>query len=281
MSKTGVFFHPEFSGEDWPIIGNKFANFPKAMEKQLALPNVVLIEPKPVSEELLLKVHTKELVERTKRQWYWRGAVLSVGGMVEALEMVYDGRLRNALVFDVAAGHHAGPSSAWGGTYLSLTGPAVVNLREKHRRDIRVAILDTDAHHGDGTRAVFRGDKNTLHVCFCYHSTVEEDGTKVCVGLGWAVGDQDYMERVKQEFIPRAREFKPEIIIHLLGHDTCIGDYGDRGLSPEFFPKLVEVVKQCAEEVCGGRYVVASHGGYRRDVAEYIFPKIIEVLASR
>jgi acetoin utilization deacetylase AcuC-like enzyme len=76
------------------------------------------------------------------------------------------------------------------------------------------------------------------------------------------------------------RSFKPEMIFHFLGHDTCQGDYGDIGLTPEFFIDLVKMVKESAEEICEGRYLIITGGGSRRDVAEFIFPKIAEILAS-
>ena len=70
------------------------------------------------------------------------------------------------------------------------------------------------------------------------------------------------------------------MILHHLGHDTCQLDYGDIGLTQEFYPWLVKEIKECAAEICQGRYLVLTHGGKRADVAEYIFPKIIEILAA-
>ena len=163
--KTGVYFHPLFARDGWPILGDKFRHFPEAIEDLLAEPQVELIEPQPVSAELLEKVHTEEFLREVKGRWYYEGAALSVGGCVDACEKVMEGTLQNAFVFDVAAGHHAGPSYAWGGTYLSSAGPAVANLRKRFP-EVKTAIVDTDSHHGDGTRAVFLGDPHTLHVCF-------------------------------------------------------------------------------------------------------------------
>jgi len=276
---TGVFFHQDLVGETWPIIGNKFRNFPRVMQEALSLPEVVLFEPKPVPEEILLKVHHPDYLKRVKRDWYYRGAVLSVGGCVEAGERIAKGELTNALVFAVAAGHHCGPSSGWGGTYLSCTGPAVAHLREKFGLR-RFAVLDTDSHHGDGTRAIFKGDQDVLHVCFCSYDAVEEDGTKIDINVGFDTNDDAYLEKVWAEFFPRLHWFRPFLIFHNLGHDTCQGDYGDRGLTLEFFPRLVEEVKQEAKNVCEGRYIVITHGGSRADVADYIFPRIISILAQ-
>ena len=276
---TGVFFSRIFKGRDWPIIGDKFRNFPEVLRDVLELPNIQLFESPSVDEGLLRKVHTSELLEHTRNAWYYEGALRAVGGCVKAAEMVWKGELKNAFVFTVAAGHHAGPSSAWGGTYLSSLGPAIRYLREKYRVR-RFAILDTDSHHGDGDRAMFMGDHDVLHVCFCSSNIIEDDGTKIDVDVGWKTTDEDYLRLVEKEFVSRVRGFQPQMVFHFLGHDTCEGDYGDRGLSPNFFIELVKVVKKCSEEVCDGRYVILTGGGSRRDVAEYVFPRIIKLLAA-
>lgn len=276
--RTGVFWHDVFAKSSWPVIGNKFEKFPRVMEWALKLEGVRLFTPGKVSWEVLKKVHDESVLNDLRRAWYCEGALHSVGGCIDAAIKIWSDELDNALVFDVGAGHHAGPSHAWGGTYISCTGPTVFSLREKFGRG-RYAIIDTDSHHGDGTRAVFMGDKEVLHVCFCSSNKVEDEGTKICVNVGYETNDRKYLTKVEQEFIPRARDFKPNIIFHLLGHDTAQGDYGDRGLTDSFFLELVERVKSCAEEVCRGKYMVITHGGSRTELAEYIFPKIIEILA--
>jgi acetoin utilization deacetylase AcuC-like enzyme len=124
------------------------------------------------------------------------------------------------------------------------------------------------------------GDRDVLHVCFCGWDRVEDGGTKICVNVAYPQTDQGYMDQVRASFLPRVREFEPALILHNLGHDTCQMDYGDLGLTPDFFLGLVREVKAWAREVCGGRYVVLTHGGRRAEVAEYIFPGIIEILAE-
>ncbi|MGD2125314.1 MAG: hypothetical protein PVG99_04495 [Desulfobacteraceae bacterium] len=276
---TGVFFHEMFRGKEWLIIGDKFRNFPRAMKHALKMPEVKLFIPEKVSERLLLKVHTPRFVESLKKAWYCEGALYSVGGCVEAVERVLSGELENALVFTVAAGHHAERDSAWGGTYASCAGPALINAREKLGLK-RFAILDTDRHHGNGTRDIFYDDDDVLHVCFCHWDRIEGDGTKICVDTAFPNTDEIYMEKVREEFVSRVGDFNPDMILHNLGHDTCRLDYGDLGLTREFFPRLVKEIKECARGVCQGKYVVITHGGRRADVAEYIFPRIIEILAE-
>jgi acetoin utilization deacetylase AcuC-like enzyme len=151
---TGVFFHEIFRGQEWLIIGDKFKNFPRVMRRTLKLPGVRLFTPERVTDELLLKIHTPEFVHKLKNAWYGDGALYSVGGCVEAAERILSGEMENALVFAVAAGHHAERDSAWGGTYVSCAGPALYNARARFGPK-RFAILDTDRHHGNGTRSIF------------------------------------------------------------------------------------------------------------------------------
>ncbi len=275
---TGVFYHELFSQKVWHIINDKFQNFPEVMQDELNLPNVKLFEPKKVSDELLGMVHTERFTSNLKRQWYADGAYYTIGGYVEASEKIMSGKLDNALAFGVAAGHHAERDSAWGGTYASVSGPVVVNLQEKYP-DLKIAILDTDSHHGNGTRDVIRDNRNVLHVCFCSTDKIEDGGTKICVNSGFRTDDQSYLELVKEEFVGRLQDFSPDIILHLLGHDTARGDYGNRGLSLDFFPILVRIVKKAAN-ICDGRYLINTHGGASIDTCEFVYLNTIKILAG-
>ncbi|MHA1273713.1 MAG: hypothetical protein ACTSQP_10930 [Promethearchaeota archaeon] len=278
MKKTGVFFHELFNKKVWHIINDKFRNFPEVMKEELNLPNVELIIPQKVSDDLLLKVHTPQFLKNLKKAWYCEGAYLTVGGCVQASEMIMEGKLRNALVFGVAAGHHAERNYAWGGTYASVSGPVVVNLQEKYP-GTKIAILDTDSHHGNGTRDVTFGNHDVLHVCFCSSNIIEDDGTKICVDCGYNTNDDDYLSLVKREFVDRLKDFKPDIILHLLGHDTAKGDYGDRGLSLSFFPKLIEMIKE-ASKTCNERYLINTHGGADVSICEFVYKNAIRILAK-
>ncbi|HDI01214.1 MAG TPA: hypothetical protein ENF78_02165 [Candidatus Bathyarchaeota archaeon] len=275
---TGVFFHEEFVGKEWPVIGDRYERFPTILaELARSLPGIRLIEPEPVPEELLARVHTPDYLARVKRAWYYEGARLTVGAFVRACEMVWSGELDNAVVFLVAAGHHAHRDYAWGGTYLSLIGPALVRLRELGLK--RLVYIDTDAHHADGAREVLMGDRDVLHICFCHQDVVEDDGTKICIDVGWSSTDDAYMAKVR-EVLPTIRAFRPQMILHFLGHDTHRDDYGSLGLTEGFFIRLVEELKALAGEVCSGKYVVAHGGGANKQVAELIWPKIIRLLAG-
>jgi acetoin utilization deacetylase AcuC-like enzyme len=278
LSITGVFFHELFSQKVWHIINDKFRNFPGVMEDELKLSNVELFKPKKVSNELLLKVHTQSFLNDLQMQWYCEGAYFTIGGCVEASEMIMQGKLKNALAFGVAAGHHAERDYAWGGTYASVCGPIVANLQYKYP-GTRIAILDTDSHHGNGTRDVTLGNPDVLHVCFCSSNRIEDEGTKICVNSGFNTTDDEYLNLVEREFLGRLNDFEPDIIVHLLGHDTARGDYGDRGLTVEFFSRLVEMVKD-ASKICNERYFINTHGGAVVVICEEVYTHAIRILSK-
>lgn len=276
--KTGFFYHPVFLRRAWSIIGRKFAGFHKVIEEISKIPEVQIYEIKEPPMELLLEVHTRELLERVRGDPNYHLGLYAAGGCIEAGEKVLAGEIANAFLL-VAGCHHAGRDFAWGGCTISGAGPMILNLRRKFGK-VRVAILDTDSHHGDGTRALFLGDRDVLHVCFCSMNRTEDGGTKVDVDVGWRSSDDEYLEKVREHFIPKAEDFTPDLIYHILGHDTARGDYGDRGLSPEFYPKLVREIKDLARRICSGRYIVGLGGGARADLAEYITLRAVRILAE-
>ena len=276
--KTGIFHHEVLSQHSWDIIADKLKNFRHVINELSKLPNVVVFEEMPISHELLLKVHDKEMLDEVKNYFNYESGIYAADGCVRAAEKVWTGEVDNAFL-TLSCCHHAGPRHAWGGCTVSGSGPMVVNMREKFGVR-RFAILDTDSHHGDGTRALFKNDNEVLHVCFCSSDRIEGDGTKIDVDVGWKTTDEEYLAKVKQHFWPRVTEFKPDMIFHILGHDSARGDYADRGLSWDFFPQLVKEVKELADDVCHGRYVVGLGGGSRFDIADYITPKIVRILGE-
>ena len=279
MKKTGIFHHELLSDRSWDIIIDKLRNLTAIVEElSRRYPNITLYHEVPIDESLLLKVHTKDMLEQVKYYHNYEAGVRVADGCVKAAEKIWTKEIDNAFL-TLTCCHHAGPTYAWGGCTVSGAGPMVVYMREKYGVK-RFAIIDTDSHHGDGTRALFLNDRDILHVCFCSSNRIEGDGLKVDVDVGYNTTDDAYLKKVFDNFWPRAKEFEPDMIFHILGHDCARGDYGDRGLSWDFFPRLVREVKGLADEICNGRYIVGLGGGSRSDIAEYITPPIVKILAE-
>lgn len=278
--KTGIFF-TYFQSE-------RLRDFPGALAGLLNREDIVYYDAvyetrnglfylAPVSEELLLKVHSKSMVAAVKQTGDYEAALYSAGGTVQAAEEIREGKIDNAFVFTSFGDHHAGRDFYGGMCYFNGAALAIAALREKGIR--RCAIVDTDSHHADGTRDIFLDDPDVLHVCFCYRDSSDEHN-KVDVLIPHHITDEDYLARMRREFVPRALSFKPEYIFWEYGYDATRGEYGDKGVTMDFHIRAARFIKETAQAACGGRLIVILCGGSGRAVATYTIPRIISCLAE-
>jgi len=284
---TGVFYHPSFSRRSYLTVGARLAGFPMALDGILQTGRVRLYTPGPVSQELLRKVHTPDMIEGVRGDPLCSTAWHSAGGVVLAGEKIAGGEIANAFAFIGAGGHHSGRD--WFGGYCCFNDVAlcIVNLRERFGLR-RFAILDTDAHHGDGTRDLFAVDPDVLHVCICGARYESPDGTEVDVpcpdprsgGRGGRSPNDAYLDLVAREFPRRVRRFCPDLIFWYFGFDTHQGDYGDIGLTGPCYWDIARLMRDLAEEVCGGRLEAVLGGGSHAQLATSLIPPVIERLAG-
>jgi len=284
---TGIFYHPSFSRRSYLTVGVRLSGFPMALEKILRNDTVRTYEPEAVPRDLLLKVHTPAMIESVKGDPLCATAWHSAGGVVLAGEKIAEGEVKNAFAFIGAGGHHSGREYFGGYCCFNDVALCIANLREKYGLR-RFAILDTDAHHGDGTRDLFRNDPDILHVCVCGTAYESPDGTKVDVAYpsrrrdlaGGQTMNDLYIELVEQQFPPRVRRFRPDLLFWYFGFDTHEGDYGDIGLTGPCYRDLALRMRDLAEEVCGGKLEVVLGGGSHAHLATSLIPAVIERLAG-
>src|SRR4030042_5243444 len=280
MKKTGIFF-TYFQGE-------RLKDFPEALGGLLGKENVYYYDAvygsrdglfylEPVAERLLHKVHSQNMIESVKRTGDYESALYSAGGTVQAAEKICRGSIDNAFVFTSFGDHHAGRDFYGGMCYFNGAALAIAMLREKGTK--RFAIVDTDSHHGDGTRDIFRRDAGVLHVCFC-DQDYSDRYNKIDIQIPNPTTDEECLSKMKQGFIPRVEVFKPEYIFWEYGYDATKAEYGDKGISPDLHIRLAELIKTVADEVCKGRLIAILCGGSRRDTATYTIPRIISVFAE-
>ena len=231
----------------------------------------------PVSEEILLKVHSRDMVQQVKLTGDYESALYSAGGTVQAAEKIYQGEIDNAFVFTSFGDHHAGRNFYGGMCYFNGAALAIAFLKEKRVK--RFAIVDTDSHHADGTRDIFASDDNVLHVCFCYQDYADNHN-KVDIRIPDRTTDEEYLARARQEFVPKALAFKPDYLFWEFGYDATQGEYGDKGLTKDCHLKLAKLIKGVADEVCSGRLITILCGGSSRAIATYTIPRIIRCLAE-
>ncbi len=280
MTRTGIFF-TYFQGE-------RLRDFPQALAGILDRENVTYYDAvyevrdglnylAPLSEELLLRVHSPGMVERVKLTGDYESALYLAGGTVPAADEISCGKVDNAFVFTSFGDHHAGRNFYGGMCYFNGAALAITSLRDRGVK--RFAIVDTDAHHPASTRDIFASDGEVLHVCFC-DKNYSDRHHKVDVLIPYHTSDEEYLARVRQEFVPKAMAFQPEYIFWEFGYDATRGEYGDKGLTRDCHVELARVFKEVADRVGQGRLIVILCGGSGRAIATYVIPRIIACLAE-
>ena len=279
---TGIFFYYQQ--------GERLRDFPQALHGILDKEDVFLYDAfypskpgssfdlEPIPIETLHKVHLPEMVDRVRSTGNYEGALYSAAGTLAAAVRIWSGEITNAFVFTGYGDHHAGSNIFSGGCYFNGVAIAIHELREKFGAE-RFAIIDTDAHHGDGTWELFENNPTVLYICFCSGSS-QEKNKNVNVHVPFRVNDSGYLALAKEAFEKLVKVFKPEIIFWNWGYDGTIGEYSDIGLTPESHLQMTREIKKLANEVCSGRLIVVLCGGRRRDYANFLIPKIISTLVD-
>ena len=222
-------------------------------------------------EELEL-VHPASLIEKVRAasergglEWVgpeartssgtWTAALLAVGGLLEAVERVVAGELDNAFVCCRPPGHHASADQAMGFCLFNAVAVAARHVGG------RVAIVDWDVHHGNGTQEIFYADPSVLFVSLHQDDlypkgsgTREQrgDGTTVNIPLPAGTGDDGYRYAFEQVVAPALRRFRPEFILVSAGQDAAASDtHGRMSVTTEGFRAMASETKRLAEELCG------------------------------
>ena len=279
---TGIFFHYQR--------GERLKDFPQALAGILNRENVFFYDAfypsKPTSPfdlesiplEILHKVHTPEMVQRVRATGDYEGALFSAAGTVAAAKRISKGEITNAFVFTGYGDHHAGSDFFGGGCYFNGAAIAIHELQENFDLK-RFAIIDTDAHHGDGTWELFEDNTGVLYICLCSGES-QERTSNINVHVSSRIDDDSYLGLAKDALKKWVRAFTPEIIFWNWGYDGTVGAYGDIGLTPELHALLALEIKKVAEEICSGRLIVVLCGGSRRDLVRLIIPSMIATLAD-
>ncbi|WP_309398162.1 histone deacetylase family protein [Cerasicoccus maritimus] len=201
-------------------------------------------------------------------------ARLSAGGAMLAVDQVMQGKAKNAFSVMRPPGHHAERAQAMG--FCLFNNVAVAARYAQQQYDLkRVAIIDIDVHHGNGTQAAFYDDPSVYFVSF--HQYPFYPGTGMArekgagEGLGYTlniplVAGAEYPEYLlawETEVLPALTDFKPEMILISAGFDAHIDDpLANMKLNDRDFYELTELIKDFAMQSCGGRLVSVLEGGY-------------------
>lgn len=208
-------------------------------------------------------------------------ALFAVGGVLEAVDAVMEKRVHNAFCAVRPPGHHAEYDRAMGFCYFNNIAIAAEYLIREFGMK-RVAIVDFDVHHGNGTQHVFDTRSDVLFVSIhespetIFPGTGYADETGVGPGKGYTVNipmpvgatDDDYKAAFTKKIIPVVDEFEPEFLLLDTGFDGLAADpIGHLSLSLDVFGWMTDELCRLAEKHCHGRVISIIEGGYNLDAS--------------
>jgi len=207
----------------------------------------------------------------------WAAIRKAAGGALAAVDKVMAGEVRNAFCLVRPPGHHAEPDRVMG---FCMINNAAVAARYAQRRYglARVAVLDFDVHHGNGTQAAFWTDPTVLygsiHEYPFYPGSGAASERGAGAGEGFTLncpldaggGDKEFLDALEGVLLPAAEAFGPDFVVVSAGFDAHAADpLASMTVTEAGFGRMTAAIRRLAEETCGGRLVSVLEGGYDLD----------------
>ncbi|MBD3677518.1 MAG: class II histone deacetylase [Rhodobacteraceae bacterium] len=220
-------------------------------------------------------------------------AKLSAGLAKGALFSVLDGSLENAYALSRPPGHHCLPEDPNGFCLLANIAIAAEAALAEGRAE-RIAVVDWDVHHGNGTEAIFYDRADVLTISMHQErnypvdtGSVEDrgagagEGFNLNIPLPPGAGHVTYVEAMERLVIPELARFKPDVIIVACGFDAAAVDPLGRMLATsDTFRQLTAMIREAAEDLCAGRLVLVHEGGYSELYVPFCGHAVLEELSG-
>jgi acetoin utilization deacetylase AcuC-like enzyme len=294
--KIGILFDPVFLLHD---PGPAHPESPKrllAVEEGIKLSDIplVAIPARPASRMELCLVHTPEYVDYILNmkidgivqldpdtaisEHSPEAARRAAGGVIEAVDRVMQGELKRVFCAVRPPGHHAEPDHAMG--FCIFNNIAIGAAHALSKWDLkRVAIVDWDLHHGNGTQDEFYDTDEVLYISLhefpFYPGTGRETEQGEGKGLGFNINiplvagssDEDFRSAFQEIIIPALTNYRPELLLISAGFDAHRDDpLGDLYLSSEYFGEMTAILSEIANSSAKGRIISVFEGGYNLQV---------------
>jgi acetoin utilization deacetylase AcuC-like enzyme len=201
----------------------------------------------------------------------WEAAMRGVGAACRAVDEVIEGKVSNAFCASRPPGHHAEKARAMGFCFFNNAAVAARHAQASHGAE-RVAIIDFDVHHGNGTQDIFWDDPTVMY-CSTHQmplypgsgaaSERGEADTIVNAPLAAGDGGEEFREAMEVAILPRLETFRPDLVIISAGFDAHQRDpLGGLNLVEADFAWATLQLMDIADRHCGGRVVSLLEGGY-------------------
>ncbi|MGD2058502.1 MAG: histone deacetylase [Anaerolineales bacterium] len=273
--------HPENPGR-FNSIERELKNSPRNM--------LIRFGPEPIPIDVLSTVHTDAYVRFVEQEASKGPGILDYGdtyvtqssfadglnavaGTLTILNHVLDGEHTKGFAIVRPPGHHASAQKAMG--FCLFNNIAIATKQAQLRGLRRVAIVDFDVHHGNGTQDIFYADPQVLYVSTHqwgifpgtgWKTEIGSDaaeGTTINIPLPAGVGDKGLQAAFRHVVEPALQRFEPDILLVSAGYDAHWKDpLASMQVTSEGYFELARMLAACAEDLCGGRIMLVLEGGY-------------------
>lgn len=283
----------------------------EAIKKKLGDPalkgRIVIIKPRKATGEEIELIHDKNYIKEVERlsksggisyldsdtavtEHTYDCALLAAGGCFEGLDLILgkDSRCRSFFAAIRPPGHHAFRGGGRG--FCIFNNIAIGSEYAMQKYGVkRIAIIDFDAHHGNGTQDLFYDSESVMYISFHqyphYPGTGSLDETGTGAGKGFNMnfpfaprtGEEDYLIALRDVIIPVMEKFKPELFLVSAGYDSHLLDQlSSLNLSEESYCRIMYVISYLSSKYSGGRVGILLEGGYNYGATAKSVIKTIE-----
>ncbi|MBG0785004.1 MAG: class II histone deacetylase [Anaerolineaceae bacterium] len=302
---AGGYVEPDFHIDN-PSAKRRLRNL---VEVSGLLQKLICIQPRMATIDELSLIHKKKYIRLVKslsnsgggdagqNAIVGRGsfeiASLAVGGCIEAVKSVIEKKVDNAYALVRPAGHHAEPDMGRGYCIFANIAIAIKFAKMKYGIN-RIAVVDWDVHHGNGTQKAFYSDPSVLTISIHQDHLFPQDmggiheigegqgkGFNINIPFPPGSGSGAYSAAFSRVILPALELFKPEIIFVACGFDAnAIDPLGRQLLYSQDFRQFTKCLKEIAAKICQKRLILCQEGGYSTAYVPFCGLAVIEELAD-
>jgi len=295
------------TGWDHPECPERLLAVNKRISSAPFYKELLLVSPEEPAIEIIEAIHVPSYIQRIQREIEsgapyidtmdtavsrdsYKAALMAVGGAVAVCDLIGAGTVKNAFCAIRPPGHHAEKDYAEGFCLFNNIAIAAAYLKKTFLYE-KIAIIDWDVHHGNGTQHSFYEDDSVYYMSlhqfphFPGTGAIHERGTGKGEGFTLNLpmspgdGDSQYLNTFHSRILPELESFKPDIILVSAGYDAHRADpLSSINLTTGCFYEMTSLLMEAADKFCNGRLIAFLEGGYNLDALANSVDKTMQAL---